>query len=79
MSGLTTVADVEEDLVTDFADLETESVPINANATSDAKFFPVTVVELSTFGIELVDKDVIVAAAPVSEELVSLSAKTYLN
>ena len=79
MSGLTTVADVEEDLVTDFADREVLSVPINAKDTFDAKFFPVTVVELSTLGIELVDRDVIVAAAPVSEELVSLSAKTYLN
>ena len=79
MSGLTTVADVEDDLVTDFADLETLSVPINAKDTSVAKFLPVTVVELFVFGIEEVDKDVIVAAAPVSEEPISLKEKTYLN
>ena len=78
-SGLTTVKDVAEFLVTDFAFLTVLSVPVKVTAASDAKFFPVITVESLAFAKTDVLNDVILGPTTVVVVSSADGAKTYLK
>ena len=61
-----TVKEVDEFLVTDFADLATLSEPVNVTVAFDAKFLPVIVVEAFGFKLEALN-DIALGPALVSD------------